>query len=113
MKLAIGGSRSLEITDLENYLPENITEIVSGGAKGIDLCAKEFAVEHGIKYTEFAPDYKSYGKAAPIIRNKIIVEYADEVIAFWDGKSKGTKSVIDYCGKIGKPIIKINRHPGK
>lgn len=107
MKLAIVGSRSLEITNLENYLPENITEIVSGGARGIDLCAKAFAAEHGIKYTEFTPDYKSYGKAAPIMRNKIIVEYADEVIAFWDEESKGTKSVIDYCEKIGKPIIII------
>ncbi len=113
MKFAIVGSRSLEITDLEKYLPENVTEIVSGGARGIDLCAKAFAVEHGIEYTEFIPDYKSFARAAPIIRNKKIVEYADKVIAFWDGKSKGTKSVIDYCEKIGKPFIIINRHPEK
>ena len=42
-----------------------------------------------IKLTEFFPQYKIYGKAAPIIRNKEIVDYADKVIVFWNGESKG------------------------
>ena len=99
MKLAIIGSRSLEITDLQKYIPENTTEIISGGAKGIDSCARSFAMKHKIKYTEFLPEYEKYGKAAPLIRNRQIVQFCDEVLAFWDGKSKGTKSVIDYCNK--------------
>ena len=45
MKIAIIGSRNLEVSNLEKYLPDNVTEIVSGGAKGIDACAKRFAVE--------------------------------------------------------------------
>jgi hypothetical protein len=50
------------------------------------------------------PDYKRYGKGAPLKRNLEIIEYADRVIAFWDGKSRGTKFVIDQCEKINKPV---------
>ena len=53
MKLAIIGSRSLTVTNLEEYIPENTVEIISGGAKGIDSCAKKFALKHSLKYTEF------------------------------------------------------------
>jgi len=49
------------------------------------------------------PEYRKYKRGAPLIRNKQIVDYADTVIAFWDGKSKGTESVIQYCIKTGKP----------
>ena len=104
MKVAIIGSRNLVIKDLQNYLPENVTEIVSGGAKGIDTCAKEYALAHGIKLTEFLPEYAKYGRGAPLKRNLQIIEYADEVIAFWDGKSAGTKYVIDNCRKMNKKI---------
>jgi len=51
----------------------------------------------------FLPEYDRYGKAAPIVRNKAIVDYSDKVIVFWDGSSKGTLSVIKYAEKIGKP----------
>ena len=104
MKVAIVGSRSLVIENLENYLPENITEIVSGGAKGIDSCTKKYAEEKGITLTEFLPEYSKYGKVAPIIRNGEIVDHSDTVIAFWDGKSKGTKNVIDLCKRKNKHI---------
>ena len=104
MKVAIIGSRNLVINDLQNYLPETVTEIVSGGAKGIDACAKEYALAHGLKLTEFLPEYAKYGRSAPLKRNLQIIEYADEVIAFWDGKSAGTKYVIDNCRKMNKKI---------
>ena len=104
MKVAIIGSRNLIVNDLQNYLPENVTEIVSGGAKGIDTCAREYALSHGIKLTEFLPEYDKYGRSAPLKRNLQIIEYADEVIAFWDGSSGGTKYVIDSCKKINKKL---------
>ncbi len=104
MRVAIIGSRSLYVRNLESYLPSQVTEIVSGGAKGVDFCAKEYAVKKGLKYTEFFPDYPRYQRSAPLKRNEKIAEYADYVIAFWDGKSKGTKYTIDYCRKIGKEI---------
>ena len=109
MKIAIIGSRNLEVRNLGDYLPSGVSEIVSGGAKGIDSCAADYARRNGLTLTEFLPEYEKYGRGAPIVRNKQIVEYADEVIAFWDGKSKGTLSVIKYCEKIGKKceIIKM------
>lgn len=104
MKIAIIGSRNIHVENLNEYLPQSITEIVSGGAKGIDTDAQEYANENNIKMTVFLPDYSKYGRGAPIVRNKQIVDYADEVIAFWDGKSRGTLSVIEYCKKQNKKI---------
>ena len=99
MKVAVIGSRGLTVNNLGKYLPEDTTEIVSGGAKGIDTCARDYALTHDIKLTEFLPEYNKYGRCAPLKRNLQIIEYADVVIAFWDGKSKGTKYVIDNCKK--------------
>lgn len=107
MKIAIIGSRNLMINNLEKYLPQYTTEIVSGGAMGIDTCAERYAKEKGIKFTSFLPDYESHGRQAPILRNIEIIDYSDEVIAFWDGKSKGTKFVIDRCKKKN---VKITVH---
>ncbi|MBR5826823.1 MAG: hypothetical protein IKY78_07035 [Clostridia bacterium] len=105
MKVAIIGSRTISIENIEDYIPQGTTEIVSGGAKGVDSCAKLFAEENNLIYTEFLPEYKKYGRAAPIKRNYQIADYSDLIIAFWDGISKGTKSVIDYCKKNGKEIL--------
>lgn len=104
LKTAIIGSRNLIVTDFEKYLPEGTTEIVSGGAKGIDSCAKKFAIKNKIKITEFLPEYDKYGRIAPLKRNDLIIDYSDMVIAFWDGKSKGTKYVINNCKRKNKPI---------
>ena len=76
---------------------------MSGGAGGVDTLAAEYARKKGVKLTVFLPEYKRYGRGAPIVRNKKIVDYADRIIAFWNGRSKGTLSVIDYARKIGKP----------
>ena len=102
MKIAIIGSRGIVVKDPEKYVPE-CDEIVSGGARGVDSCAAEYAKRKGLKLTEFLPDYERYGRAAPIVRNRKIVDYADKIIAFWDGRSRGTLSVIRYAEKIGKP----------
>ena len=104
MKVAIIGSRTITIKNIEDYVPKNTTEIISGGAKGVDSCARLFAVQNNMPYTEILPDYKKYGRAAPIVRNRLIVDSADIIIAFWNGTSKGTKSVIDYCNKAGKKV---------
>lgn len=92
------------IDDLEKYLPDNITEIVSGGAKGIDTCAREYALARKLKLAEFLSEYAKYQRRAPLKRNLQIIEYADEVIAFWDGVSRGTKYVIDNCNRLNKKI---------
>lgn len=102
MKIAIVGSRNVTVSDIGKYI-SNAEEIVSGGAVGVDCCAAEYAKKNGIRLTEFLPQYERYGRAAPIVRNKEIVDYSDKIIAFWNGNSKGTLSVITYAQKTGKP----------
>lgn len=105
MKVAVIGSRGLTVSNLEKFLPEGVTEIVSGGARGVDTCAANYATENNIPVRIFKPDYERYGgKAAPLRRNIQIIEYSDLVLAFWDGKSRGTKFVIDNCRKLGKKV---------
>ena len=101
MKIAVIGSRSIISTEIDKYI-SYADEIVSGGAVGADACAEEYAKKKGVKCTVFLPQYERYGRAAPIVRNRKIVDYADKIIAFWDGKSKGTLSVIKYAQKAGK-----------
>ena len=62
MKVAVIGSRSLSVPNLGIYLPEDTTEIISGGAKGVDTSAREYAAAHNIKLTEILPNYEKYGK---------------------------------------------------
>jgi hypothetical protein len=111
MKLAIVGSREftdynlLEKTILQKY--NNIEAIVSGGAIGTDKLAERFANKHGIPTIIHKPDWKTYGKSAGYIRNKLIVDDCDEVIAFWLNQSKGTKLTIDIAKEKGKPCEAI------
>ena len=104
MKVAVVGSRSLNVPDLQKYLPHQLTEIVSGGAAGVDRCAREYAQQNQIPLTEFLPQYDRYRRAAPIKRNEQLVAYADCVIAFWDGQSKGTLSSIQYALRAHKEL---------
>ena len=103
MKVAIVGSRGLQIEDFTPYLPEGTTEIVSGGARGIDTCAANYAEAHGLTLKVFKPDYRRFGRGAPLKRNLEIVEYADFVLIFWDGASRGSRVVMDVCEKSRKP----------
>lgn len=110
-KIAVVGSRDFVNSDLIDLyiskLNKDVT-IISGGARGVDLDAELAAQYHGLKTVIFYPDYKKYpGKRAPIERNKLIVNECDELVAFWDGKSKGTKSAIDMALKQKKPVTII------
>jgi hypothetical protein len=104
MKLAIIGSRSIESLDLDKYIKEKPDTVISGGAKGIDTIAWEWAIKNNIEIIVHRPDYNKDGKEAPLKRNDIIVDEADKIMAFWNGKSTGTKYVIDRAEKLGKPI---------
>ena len=98
MKVLVSGSRNLSIP-IDKYMPPDTTEIISGGAFGIDRCAEEYAKKHNIPIKIIRPDYKTHGKFAPLVRNREMVDMADLVIAIWDGKSRGTKFTIDYAIK--------------
>lgn len=104
MKLAIIGSRTCPPIDIEAYLNFIPDTIVSGGAMGADTYAREFARKKGLKLIEYHPDYEKYSKGAPLERNKLIVDECDFVLAFRDGKSKGTKFTLNYAREKGKPV---------
>lgn len=104
MKVAVIGSRGLTVPDLTPYLPPETTELVSGGARGVDHSAAVYAAAHGLPITEFHPDYAAFGRAAPLLRNLDIIAYSDLVLAFWDGQSPGTAFVIERCRKQHKPL---------
>ena len=99
MRVGVIGSRGLTVNNLEKYLPMEVTAIVSGGARGIDSCAAKWAQKNNIELIEFLPEYNRFGRSAPLRRNITIIDNSDIVLAFWDGRSKGTKFVIDNCHK--------------
>ena len=104
MKAAVVGSRSISNLDLSQYLPSEVTCIVTGGAKGVDSIAAEYAREKGLELQEFLPDYQRYGRGAPLKRNELIIAACDLVFAFWDGVSHGTKFTIEKARKAGKQV---------
>jgi len=114
MKLAIVGSRTftdyilLEQIILANYDVNSIEQIISGGAIGTDTLAEKFGDKYKIPKTIFKPDWNLHGRSAGLIRNDLIIESADEVIAFWDGISKGTLYSINFAKKNNKKTIVYN-----
>ena len=103
MRVAVIGSRGLSVPDLAQCLPPETTAIVSGGARGVDTSARQYAQQNGLELIEFLPDYRRYGRGAPLRRNDAVVEAADYVVTFWDGFSHGTTYVIKRCIALGKP----------
>ncbi|MCQ2229734.1 MAG: DUF2493 domain-containing protein [Bacteroidales bacterium] len=116
MRIAIVGSRTFDdyqvLVDFVDSLVKeynyDITEIVSGGARGADRLGERYAAERNIEIMVFKPDWVTKGKFAGYLRNKEIINYCDVCIAFWDGKSRGTKHDIDLCERMGKPCHVYN-----
>jgi hypothetical protein len=114
VNIAVVGSRTyknedyilnniLETLKKENLSIENIV-VFSGGAKGVDTIAAESMKAMGAKVNEIIPNWKKYRKAAGIVRNKELVGNADIVIAFWDGRSRGTKNSINLAKKYKRKL---------
>ena len=82
--------------------------IVSGCASGADSLGEKYANENGLKIEKHPANWEKYGRSAGPRRNKQMAEVSDYVICFWDEKSKGTRSMIDYARELDKPI-KIKR----
>ena len=132
LKVIIAGGRKFNsYSTLESYCKHVLRnqtniEVVSGTAKGADSLGEEFAIKNNLGLKSFpAPWYDienrrstelgttknggKYWKSAGFVRNKQMAEYADALIVFWDGKSKGTKSMIDLAKKAGLKI-RIKRY---
>jgi predicted Rossmann-fold nucleotide-binding protein len=86
------------------YLPEQCTQIISGGAAGVDSAAECYAHEHNIAFRKILPDYEQHGRRAPIVRDTHIVQAADMVLAFWDFHSRGTSFTISECIRLDVPV---------
>ena len=80
--------------------------VISGGAKGADQMSETWARRNGVPTEVFLPDHKKY-KHAYHHRNRLIAEACDQLIAFWDGQSTGTKYTIGYARRIGKPVTVV------
>ena len=89
---------------LSDLIKENDIVIISGCASGADKIGERYAEENGFKVEQYPADWKTYGRSAGPRRNRQMAEVCDYVICFWDGKSKGTKSMIYYAKKYSRPI---------
>jgi hypothetical protein len=83
-------------------------EIVSGGARGADSLGERWAKENHVGVMLFPAEWDKHGKAAGPIRNEQMGDYADSLIAFWDGKSRGTAHMIKYAKDNGLNVIVVN-----
>lgn len=127
MKLIIAGSRDLFLKDQEiddavkAFVKSNliailgiitpggdyISEIVSGGASGIDALGEAWATRRQIRVKRFPADWKKHGRAAGPIRNREMARYADGALVLWDGKSRGSKNMYETMRDLGKPVLCI------
>ncbi len=112
-KVVIAGSRDYNNYDeakqyidfcLSNIRDENNIIIVSGCATGADTIGERYAKENGFIVEKYPADWQKYGKSAGPRRNKSMTKVSDYIICFWDGKSRGTKSLIRYAKMYNKPI---------
>lgn len=111
MKLIIAGCRDMDDAGivheaiLESNFGPQVTEVVSGGAQGVDSCGESLAELSGLPVKVFRADWNKHGKAAGPIRNREMAKYADALVAVWDGQSSGTKNMIDEMKALGKPVF--------
>ena len=107
MKLLIVGSRSITNFDLSPYITENVDTVISGGAGGVDSLAEQYADLHRLSKYILRPRYDLYGRAAPLKRNKQMVDIADALLVIWDGRSKGTQYTLKYAKKMKKQVTLV------
>jgi len=114
MKTIIAGGRNitdyLQVHHAVTKAPWLITEVVSGMAKGVDTLGEQWAEKAAVPVKQFPADWDQHGKKAGPLRNIEMGEYAEALIAIWDGKSRGTKHMIDYATSKGLKVYvhKIN-----
>ncbi len=114
MKIIIAGSRGFDdyetLCRVCDHMLQNqkIVEIVSGAARGADRLGEQYAMDRGYPVRLFSANWDEFGNAAGYIRNEEMARYADALIAFWDGISRGTDHMINLAKKYDLKI-KIHR----
>lgn len=118
MKLIIAGSRTFSSLNytvqaaINHYMLDDVEEVVSGGAHGIDQLGETWADENEVPVKRFPADW-SKGKMAGPMRNKQMAEYGDALLIIWDGQSRGSKSMIAYMSALDKPIYEVVYKEGR
>jgi len=115
MKLIIAGSRWItdpllltHALEQSRIKPVDVTEVVSGGAAGVDSLGERWAADRAIPVKRFPVTkilFGAFGKVVPLQRNKAMVLYGDVLLAVWDGASKGTMNMINEMNDLGKPTF--------
>ena len=105
MRVIIAGGRDYHnyntLLDAVNECNFNIQSVVSGGATGVDALGERYAEAADVPLKRYLADWKNKGRAAGPLRNHMMAENADALIALWDGKSRGTKNMIETATKMG------------
>ena len=111
MKLIIAGSRTFIDYQLlcQTLAPERprITHVITGGARGAELLGYRWAWKHAIRHQLFRADWERFGKSAGVRRHFQMAQAGDMLLAFWDGRSAGTRHMISCMQQLGKPVVVI------
>jgi hypothetical protein len=111
MKLIIAGSRTFTDYQLlcQTLAPERprITQVLTGGARGADQLGYRWAWKHQVKHQLLPADWERFGKSAGVRRNHQMAQAGDMLLAFWDGRSAGTRHMISCMQQLGKPVVVI------
>ena len=111
MRLIIAGSRTF--SDYQRLCQvlapdrHRITQVITGGARGADRLGFRWALKHHVRSRCFAAAWERFGKSAGIRRNQQMAQAGDVLIAFWDGRSPGTRHMISCMQQLGKPVVVI------
>jgi hypothetical protein len=112
MKVIIAGSRTMSdygtVAKAIQASGYSISEVVSGKAKGVDTAGEVWANNHDISIATFPAQWAVLGKVAGFMRNEHMADYADALIAVWDGESRGTAHMINTMRERGKPVFVYN-----
>ncbi len=112
-RVVIAGCRDYEnYEEAKAYIDYCISEIkniytlifISGGCRGADSLGERYALENGYKIERYPAEWNKYGKSAGPKRNEKMAKIADYIICFWDGKSKGTKSMVRLAMRFNKSL---------
>lgn len=108
MKVIIAGSRKgatlfdvEEAMDVPDLVP---TEVVSGGARGVDTLGEQWAKDKGVPVVRFLADWDSGKRHAGHLRNQKMADYADALVAVWDGQSRGTRDMVERALRKGMSV---------
>lgn len=108
MKVIIAGGRNYhdasEVARAVALSGFKVSEVVSGGASGVDAVGEAWASERGVQLRRFPADWSTHGRAAGPIRNRQMAAYADALVAVWDGQSRGTANMIREAEQAGLSV---------